>query len=372
VFSGADKEEIETPALLIDLDIMEKNIRTMGDYYRSKKGAALRPHQKGHRLPIIARKQIEAGATGVSMTSLGLADFYVNSGIDDILITSEIYGKNKIAKLCALSKLSNVTVGVDNIANVRQLSEAALANGTKINIAPEVYLGKARCGVQMAEMKSFVKQLVKMRGVTFKGLWWHHKLSDATVNDFELRRKETFQTLDKIARLRGEIEDSGISVEMLSGGQTCTWNITPEYPNLGNVQVQAGNYVFNDWCSALVRGSEAFECALTVLTRCISRPTPDEAMFDFGMNSCAYESGEDYRRVVGPKFKDVEGIEEVYEREEISFAMVKAPSREVKVGGLFEVVPPHADTTAKLYDRYYGMRNGKVEVIWPNHGRGLF
>lgn len=371
MFIGADKEEIETPALLIDLDVLEKNIRTMADYYRSKKGAALRPHQKGHRLPAIARKQIDAGAAGVSMTSLGLAEFYVNSGIDDILITAEIYGRSKIAKLCTLSKHSNVTVGVDSIENVRQLSEAASALDTKINIAVEIYLGKSRCGVQIEEAKSFVEQLVRVRGVNFKGLWWHHKFSDATMNDFELRRKETFETLDNIARLRAEIEDSGVSVEMLSGGHTCTWNITPEYPRLSNVQVQAGNYVFNDWCSALVKGTEVFDYALTVLTRCISRPAPDEAMFDFGMNSCADECGENYWKVVGPKFKDIQGIDETYEREEISFARLKEPATKMRVGDLLEVIPPHADTTAKLHDKYYGIRKGKVEVIWPNYGRGL-
>ena len=89
-YIGMDKEEIDTPALLIDLDALEKNLRTMGDYYRRKKGSALRPHQKGHRLPIIAKKQLKAGAKGISMTSLGLAEYYVNCGIDDILITSEI------------------------------------------------------------------------------------------------------------------------------------------------------------------------------------------------------------------------------------------------------------------------------------------
>ena len=96
---GMDKEEIDTPALLIDLDALEKNIKTMADYYRGKKGAALLPHQKGHRLPIIAKKQIDAGAKGVSMTSFGLAEYYVNCGITKILITSEIYGRNKICLL---------------------------------------------------------------------------------------------------------------------------------------------------------------------------------------------------------------------------------------------------------------------------------
>jgi D-serine deaminase-like pyridoxal phosphate-dependent protein len=349
---------------------MEKNIKTMADYYRLK-GGALRPHQKGHRLPIIARKQIASGARGVSMTSLGLAELYVESGIDDILITAEICGRNKLTRLCSLSKHGNVTVTVDEMNNARQLSEAALANNVSINVAVELFMGRGSAGVLLENAKSFVKELVKVRGLNFRGFWWHEVFSIACKQSFELRRKENFGTLDAIAVLKDEIEDMGITIEMLSGGYTYTWNITPEYPKLREVEVQAGNYVFSDWCTKLVDGASVFDCALTVLTRCISRPRPNEAIFDFGMNSCSDECGYDYREVVGPRFKDVHGITEVRQREEVSLAVFKEANRQVKVGDIFEVIPPHADTTAKLHDRYYGMRNDKVEAIWPNYGRGL-
>ncbi|HMK82793.1 MAG TPA: alanine racemase, partial [Candidatus Bathyarchaeia archaeon] len=150
MFLGARRDEIDTPALLIDLRTMEKNIKTMADYYRSK-GGVLRPHQKGHRLPIIARKQIESGARGVSMTSLGLAEFYVDSGIDDILVTAEICGRSKLTRLCGLSKHGNVTVSVDQMDNVRQLSEAALANNVSINVAVELYMGRGSAGVLLED-----------------------------------------------------------------------------------------------------------------------------------------------------------------------------------------------------------------------------
>jgi D-serine deaminase-like pyridoxal phosphate-dependent protein len=368
MYVGITKEEIETPALLIDVDIMEKNIRTMADYYQSKKHAALRPHQKGHRLPIIARKQLDAGATGVSITSLGLAEFYVSSGIDDILITNEICGASKIRRLCALSKHSNVTIGVDDIENVRQLSDAAIANDTKINVAAELYMGRATCGVELEKTKQFAKQVEKYRGVIFKGLWWHEDLFGA--RSLDERRRVHFELLDRIRALKDEIEDAGMAVQMLSGGHTWSWNITPEYTGLSKVEVQAGSYVFSDWCLRGVEGFESFECALTVLTRCISRPKPNEAMFDFGMNSCTDECGHDYHNIVGPKFKDLVGVEEVFEREELSFAVLQDETK-VHVGDLFEVIPPHCDTTAKLYDKYYAMRDGKVEAVWINYGRGL-
>jgi 3-hydroxy-D-aspartate aldolase len=163
---------------------------------------------------------------------------------------------------------------------------------------------------------------------------------------------------------------------MISGGHTCTWNITPEYPYLSNVEVQAGNYVFSDWVDRMLEGVEVFDCALTVLTRCISRPAPDQAIFDSGMNTCSDEAGNEimggYTSVVGPKFKDLEGIKKIRQREEIMLVEFDHPNIDLHVGDVFELIPPHADTTAKLHDKYYGVRKGKIEVIWPNYGRGLF
>jgi 3-hydroxy-D-aspartate aldolase len=369
-YIGMDKEEIDTPALLIDLDALEKNLRTMGDYYRRKKGSALRPHQKGHRLPIIAKKQLKAGAKGISMTSLGLAEYYVNCGIDDILITSEISGANKVRRLCTLSKNAGVIVAIDNIDNVRFLSENALANKTRINVAVELYMGDRSCGVEIKDVKNFVKEIIMLKGINFRGLWWHQSSFAGTISWNE-RKTEHFKTLDKVATLKDGLEDAGINVEMLSGGYSCTWNITPEYHKLSDVGVQAGSYVFSDWCAHEIEGLEVFDYALTVLTKCISRPKQKEALFDFGINSCSDEHTDNYRLVVGPIFKDLK-VKEIRQREEIAWASFEKPNYEVKVGDTFEVIPPHSDTTAKLHDRYYCIRNQKVEAIWPNYGRGLF
>lgn len=369
---GMDREDIDTPALLLDLDLLEKNIRVMAEHYRDRKHVALRPHQKGHRLPIIARKQIDAGAIGVSMTSLGLAEYYVDCGINDIFITCEISGRNKIKRLCNLSKHANVIVSVDNIENVRQLSEEALLNNVKLNVAVELWMNPGSAGVDIREAKQFVKELLKYNGVYFRGLWWHEGHL-VRIKSWLERKEREFQILDEIAILKDEIEDEGINVEMLSGGFTATWNITSQYTKIGSppIELQPGNYVLMDWCSRQLEGLEVFECALTVLTRCISTPKPGIAIFDFGMNSCADEDSNNYHAVVGPIFKDLEGVKEVYLREEIAVVRFEDPNVKVKVGEVYEVIPPHGDTTAKLHDVYYCMRKGKVEAIWPNYGRGL-
>ena len=162
------------------------------------------------------------------MTSLGLAGLYVNCGIEDILVTSEIYGKNKMLRLCSYSKHGDVTVSVDNIKNVKQLSNAALADNTKINVAIELNMGTGSCGVKFENALTLVKEIVRFNGVHFKGIWWHQG-SLGRVFKWEERKKAHFETLDRVATLKDEVEDSGIDVEILSGGHTCTWNITPEY-----------------------------------------------------------------------------------------------------------------------------------------------
>lgn len=194
-YIGMDKSEIDTPALLIDLDLLEKNIGIVADYYRRKKGSALRPHQKGHRLPVIGKMQLDAGAVGVSMTSFSLAELYVNCGFRDILITSEIYGANKIKRLCSLSKRADVTVGVDNLENVKHLSDAALAHYTRINVAPELYMGVGSCGVEISKAASFVKEIAKNKGVHLKGLWWHQGSLGELVKWGE-RKVAHFENLD--------------------------------------------------------------------------------------------------------------------------------------------------------------------------------
>ncbi|MGD2247426.1 MAG: alanine racemase [Candidatus Methanofastidiosia archaeon] len=367
---GMDKHEIDTPALLIDLDILEKNIETAAKYYNDKKGAALRPHQKGHRLPIIAKKQLNSGAKGVSMTSLGLAEYYASCGITDILITNEIAGKNKLKRVCALSKHADITVGVDTIENVRTLGALAVKNNTTVNVAVELYMGTGTCGVHIEDAHHVIQKITAVEGITFQGLWWHQG-SLADITGWEERRKSHFETLDTVLMLIQTLEDMGITCNLVSGGFTCTWDITPEYKELSNVEVQAGSYVFSDWCMRESEGLDVFDCALTVLTRCISRPTSDEALFDAGMNACSDEHTDNYRRVVGYKIKGIEGITRVKQREELSMAKFDEPNTNIKVGDAVEVIPPHSDTTAKLHNMYFGIRKDTVEVVWPNYGRGL-
>ncbi|MEM2876352.1 MAG: DSD1 family PLP-dependent enzyme [Candidatus Bathyarchaeia archaeon] len=360
------KEDIDTPALLIDLDIMEKNIRTMAEYLKGKT-VKLRPHVKTHKTPIISHKQIAAGAIGVTCQKLGEAEVMASAAIRDILISNQIVGDQKVKRLVSLAKHCNVIVGVDNLENVRHLSEEALRKGVKLKVAMEMNMG--RCGVEMGKPAvEFAKEVVKMRGLCFEGIWGHGAGQVYNVHNFEERKRRHVAGLMRMIETRDMIEDAGIDVNIVSEGWTSTYNITAEVP--GITEIQAGSYVFMDRVYKMFEGLEAFDIALTVLATVTSRPKPDLAILDAGLKAIAQEASDNYKNLIMPVVKDVEGANLFALSEEHGWVRLENPSRDLKVGDKVELIPCHCCTTCNLHDRYYGIRDGELEVIWSIPARG--
>lgn len=362
-----EKEELDTPILLLDLDLLEQNIETMANQYEGKK-SNLRPHVKGHRSPMIAKKQLDAGASGISLSTLGLAELMVESGIDDILLTNQIVSDGKIKRAINLSKHSDIKIGVDNLENIKKISEMALERGTKVKVAVELDMGRSGVKIGDPAIKLIEKIVSNCEGVIFQGIWWHDgKL--ASMKDFNLRKERHLSTLNEVKTLKERIEKRGIPVKMVSGGFTCTWNITPQFEEL-EVEVQAGNYVFFDWPSSNLEGLEPFDYALTVLTRITSRPDSKRATMDASLHVCSNENSHNYFDIEGPKFKNLEDVESIFLCEENAKVKFNEPKKNIEICDTFELIPPHADTTAKLNDKYYCIRDGVVEMVWDNVGRG--
>lgn len=357
---GLDKYELDTPSLLIDLEVMDRNISTMADYYKGV-GVGLRPHVKPHKCPIIAHKQLEAGAVGITCQKLGEAEVMANAGIRDILVANQIANQQKLNRLIGLARHSDVIVGVDNLENAKQISSAASKKGIKINIAMEVSGG--RCGVEAGKPAvSFAREMVKLRGLRFRGIWFHKGLEG--YKKLEERRKAHIELLRPVIETKDMIEDAGIGVEILSTGSTATYNISPEIP--GVTEVQPGKYVFMDRVYKTLEGMEPFDYALTILTTVISRPSRDKAIIDVGLKS----RGSNYGALIPPLVKDMEGVEVMRFSAEHGHLKLESPSRELKVGDKLELIPSNCGTTANLYDEYVGVRDGRVEVIWPISARG--
>ncbi len=360
-FIGMHKMELDTPALLIDLDKMEANIQTMAAYF-STVNTMLRPHVKTHKTPIIAHKQIAAGALGVTCAKLGEAEAVVHAGIRDVLIANQIVGAQKIARLINLAKHSEIMVAVDNAQNVQAISEAASAKGTNIRMLVEVNIGMDRCGVETGETTLELANLIyKSSNVEFAGLMGYegHTVAKPDKAERDTAAREAMQRLVDAKRY---LEKHGVAVPIMSGGGTGTFNITGSIPEM--TEIQAGSYVFMDSTYRNVEGiGEHFECALSVLATVVSRPALNRIIVDTGLKVLTKEFGT-------PQPLDVTGLEMTGLSEEHGKMQISDVDIRLNPGDKLEILPTHCCTTVNLHDRYYGIRNDIVESVWEIAARG--
>ncbi|MBM3239852.1 DSD1 family PLP-dependent enzyme [Candidatus Poribacteria bacterium] len=360
VFIGVDINEIDTPALLLDLDIMEANIARMADFIKGVK-AELRPHVKTHKTPIISHKQIEAGAIGMTCAKLGEAEVMVYAGIKDILIANQIVGTQKLARLVNFAKHADIMLAVDDLQNVDDLSAAAVAKGVTLRVLIEVNTGLNRCGVEPGEpVLKLAQHVSKAKGLSFAGLMGYEGHTVMIKSKAE-RERETLKSVQILVDMKHLLEEKGFPVNIMSGGGTGTYNITGAHPEM--TEIQAGSYATMDTKYRSIEGiGDTFGCALSILTTVISRPKPDRIVTDAGMKVMTQE-------FELPQPKNIAGLELVSLSEE--HAKLKADaSVKLKIGDKFELLPTHGCTTINLHDKFYCVRNGKLECVWEIPARG--
>ncbi len=360
-YIGKHKTELDTPALLIDLDIMESNIQKMANYF-SKVNTELRPHVKTHKTPIIAHKQIAAGAIGITCAKLGEAEAIVHSGIRDVLIANQIVGKHKIARLINLAKHSDIMVAVDNVENVHTISKAASEKGVTIRVLVEVNIGMDRCGVEPGhETLSLVHIVQDSQNLKFEGLMGYEGHTVAKPDRTE-RENATKSAMQRLIDTKHLLEKDGINVSIMSGGGTGTFDITGSIPEM--TEVQAGSYVFMDTTYRNVEGiGDRFDCALTVLATVVSRPEKKRIIVDTGLKVLTKEFGI-------PQPIGLQGVEMIGLSEEHGKMLVSNENISLKPSDKLEILPTHCCTNVNLHDRFFGIRNEIVETVWEIAARG--
>lgn len=360
-FIGMHKTELDTPALLIDLDKMEANIETMANYF-STVNADLRPHVKTHKTPIISHKQIAAGAIGVTCAKLGEAEAVIHAGIRDVLIANQIVGPHKIARLINLAKHSEIMVAVDNSQNVQAISEAAAAKGATVRMLVEVNIGMNRCGVESGKPAlELAEQIHRSPNLIFEGLMGYEGHTVAKPDRAE-RDTAAREAMQRLVDAKNFLEKHSVEVSIMSGGGTGTFNITGSIPEM--TEVQAGSYVFMDSTYRNVQGSgDQFDCSLSVLATVVSRPNRSRMIVDTGLKVLAKEFGI-------PQPIGLAGVELTGLSEEHGTIQVSDENVSLKPGDKLEILPSHCCTTVNLHDRYYGIRNGIVESVWDIAARG--
>ncbi len=357
---GIDKYAIDTPALLLDLRLLEHNIRAMASFISGTR-AYLRPHVKAHRTPMIAHKQMEAGAKGITCAKVSEAEVMIESGISNVFVANQVVGENKIARLRRLAETSELSVAVDSLENACRLSDAALAKEMKINVLIEIDVGTHRCGLTPGKpVLTFAKELEKFPGLNMKGLMAYEGFASAIL-DFKEREEACKRALSMVIETKDMLEDAGINVEIVSTGTTGTYRICANYP--GVTEVRAGSYVLSSAVHKTV--SPEFEIAATLLSTVISRPSPDRAVIDAGRNAISYDQGL-------PVVEGLEGVKLVSLYDEHGILEIKNSNVELEVGEKIELAPTHPCTTVALHDKMFCVKDDLLEDVWDIKTRGKF
>jgi 3-hydroxy-D-aspartate aldolase len=365
-FVGQPVNEVPTPALLIDLDIFEKNMATMRDACAAR-GRNCRPHGKAHKSPVIAKKQLEYGAHGQCAAKLGEAEVLIHGGIKDVLITAPVVGPRKIQRLLALEGITpDVKVVVDSAENINAISAAAAAKGQKIKVLVEVNVGQNRTGVDTPEEATVLSGLIaKLPGVELAGIQAYGG-SNQHIIAFENRRAIELLALERAVAARKAVEKAGFAVGILTVGGTGTYNIDTEVPEV--TEIQPGSFIFMDSHYSSIGGPNNAEFtdfgnSLSVLTTIISHPSKGRAITDGGNKALSTDESM-------PVPKGLTGIAYWPGGDEYGIISLKKPNRELNVGDKVEFIPGHCDTTVNLYSFFFGIRKGTVEAVWPIPGRG--
>ncbi len=344
--------QIATPALLVDLDAMEFNLRWMAESFVGK-SAKLRPHFKNHKIPLLAWKQLRAGAIGITCATVREAEILVHHGIDKILIANEIAGETKCEQLAELSRHASVVVAIDNRTGVRDLARAQRIRKTQIEIVVDIDIGLGRCGVKPGEAAVDLARFAVAEGLQCRGVMGYEGHLQAMPQSPD--RDDLVCAGDKsLVDSAALIESAGIPVSIISTGGTGTYSVCGNYP--GVTEVQAGSYLLMDTIY-LNRGA-SFQRSLTVLTTVISTRGPGHAVVDCGVKAMSGERGL-------PVVKNIPGVQVKAMHAEHGLIEIEANSAaRLEVGQQIELWVHYSDATINLHSSLYGVRHGKIEEVF--------
>ncbi|HEX2215535.1 MAG TPA: alanine racemase [Xanthobacteraceae bacterium] len=345
--------DLDTPAVTVDLDVVERNIRGAQEQL-SRYGIGNRPHIKTHKIPALAKMQIEAGAIGITCQKLGEAEIFADAAVaDDILLTFNVLGEAKAERLANLiRRLRRMAVVFDNETVARGLSDAGCRHDVDIRFLIECDTGGGRNGVQSPqEALDLAQAAMRMPRMQFEGLMTYPN-----------RVPGTRQFLERALQLFG---GAGIPVPVISGGGTPALASVGELPML--TEHRAGTYIYNDVMMVSAGAATWDDCAMRVRATVVSRPTDARAVLDTGSKvlTADQKNVQGYGRIVEYPDAIITSLSEEHGVTDLS----KCGARP-QVGEVVHVIPNHCCVVTNMMDEIYGVRNGAVEVVWPVAARG--
>jgi D-serine deaminase-like pyridoxal phosphate-dependent protein len=358
------RDDIPTPALLLDLDRFEANVTKMARHLRAK-GKAFRPHGKTHKCPEVARHMIGAGAVGACTARLSEAEVFATHGIRGLLVTTAVIGASKIRRAVALAQLAPDTIFIaETEQNLRDLAAEAGRAGVELNVAIDLYFG--RTGVSPGALAAdLARAIVRQPHLRFAGIQAYDGAA-AHTTPFDARRARSAASMKQAIETRRMIEHDGIPCPLVSGGSTGTYLIDAELD--GVTEIQPGSFAFMDAEYSGIGGPDGaeyreFAQALTVVATVISR-RPGVAIVDAGYKAFATD------RPFTPVPIGVPGVTYAWAGDEHGRLDLSQSDCDLRVGDRVEFVPPHCDPTVNLYDAIHALRGNAVEAVWPVAARG--
>ncbi|NOD93712.1 DSD1 family PLP-dependent enzyme [Ruegeria sp. HKCCD4884] len=364
---GMDASEIQTPALVLDLDALERNIQKMGDYAKAH-GMRHRVHGKMHKSVDVAQLQVElGGACGICCQKVSEAEVFARGGIKDVLVSNQVRDPAKIDRLARMPKLGARTICcVDDIDNVSDLSEAAERHGTQIECLVEIDCGAGRCGVTTTpEVIAIAKAIDAAPGLKFAGI----QAYQGAMQHMDLYEDRKAKIDIAVAQVKDAVDGlaaEGLDCDIVGGGGTGSYY----FESTSGVynELQCGSYAFMDADYGRILDENGnridrgqWENAFFILTSVMSHAKADKAIVDAGLKAQSVDSG--LPVIFGRT--DVE-----YVKCSDEHGVVADPDGVLKVNDKLHLVPGHCDPTANVHDWYVGVRNGKVEALWPVSARG--
>jgi len=360
---GDTVTEIETPALVVCLKRLEENLHQMTVAMSNYPNVTFRPHVKAHKCPVIARMQMKTGACGVCCQTLSEAEAMVEGGLDDVFISNQVIGRKKLLRLAGLARMSKLSVCVDDERNIADLSQAAGDLGVNLDLVVEVNVGQDRCGVEPGDdVVRLAKAIQALPNVTFKGIQcyngWNQHIRKTTD-----RKAAVELVAEKSRKALNVLKEAGIECNYVTGGGTGTFHFEAETGVF--TEVQPGSYIVMDvdYGKNLDKTDNfctEFKQSLYVISTVQSVSSGDRAVVDCGLKGVSLDSG--VPAISGNSNQTFSNGGDEHG--------ILRPSADLKVGDQVWLVPGHCDPTVNLYNWFVGLRDGRVESIWPITGRG--
>ncbi len=356
-------QELETPALVVDLDIMEKNLLRMQDYC-SRHGLDLRPHIKTHKSPLLAMRQLDLGATGITVAKLGEAEVMVEAGFDDILIAYPVFGEFKARRLATLQERAHISVSLDSSDSLHWVAQAARSS-RPMEVLVEVDFGMRRCGLPPGEeVLKLAREIEAQPGLKFGGLMFY---SGHIHPDFDGTRRRLERLRDELMRQLELFRREGLSVPRVTGGNTPAAYYSHEVEGL--TEIRPGTYIFNDRNTVSWKACQWHDCAAFLWVTVVSTAVPGQAIIDGGSKTFTSDP-----LITGPGgghgfLPDYPEAEFARMNEEHGY-LKQGGAESLELGQKVAVIPNHICVAVNLHDQVWGMRRGEIVEEWEVAARG--